>query len=193
VATRKLQLFMLRREQGRLEGFDGEIRDHAHEFPSPLVHQAVLAHLSDWHVDEEWLLSICLLAETCAMLRDTARAAPLYELLLPYASLNATAAPELALGSTSRPLGIVATLLGRLEDAARHFEEALRMNETMGARPWLAHTQEEYARMLLRRNAPADRERAEELVARAQATYLELGMQDDAAKAAALARTAAHT
>ena len=113
--------------------------------------------------------------------------------MLPYASLNAVAVPELALGSTSRSLGILATLLGRFEDAARHFEEALRMNERMEAPPWLAHTQEEYARMLLRRNAPGDRERAEELAARAQATFLELGMQDDAAKVAALARTAAHT
>jgi tetratricopeptide (TPR) repeat protein len=120
-------------------------------------------------------------------------AAPLYELLLPYRSLNAVAVPEIALGSTSRPLGILATRLGRLEDAARHFEEALRMNEKMGARPWLADTQEHQARVLLQRNGRGDRERAEQLVARAQATYLELGMQDDAAKAAALARTAAHT
>jgi DNA-binding SARP family transcriptional activator len=210
VSARKLQLFMLRREQGRLEGFDAEIRDHAHEFPSPLVHQAVLAHiyarvertedakallrkltsrdLSDWHVDEEWLISTCLLAETCAMLGDTRRAAPLYELLLPYASLNAVAAPELALGSTGRPLGILAALLGRFEDAARHFEEALRMNERMGARPWLAHTQAAYARMLLQRNAGGDRERAEELLSQAQATYRELGMEGHAAEAAALPR-----
>ena len=46
--------------------------------------------------------------------------------------------------------------------------------------------------MLLRRNAEGDRERAEELLSRAQATYHELGMQGDAAKAAALARTGAH-
>ncbi len=127
-----------------------------------------------------------------AIQRRHERAAPLYE-LLPYGSLNAVAVREIALGSTSRPLGILATLLGRLEDAARHFEEALRMNEKMGARPWLADTQENHAWMLLQRNGRGDRERAEELVARAQATYLELGMQDDAAKAAALARTAAHT
>ena len=128
-----------------------------------------------------------------AIPRRHERAAPLYELLLPYGSLNTVAAPEIALGSTSRPLGILATLLGRLEDAARHFEEALRMNEKMGARPWLADTQENQTRMLLERNGRGDRERAEELVARAQATYLELGMQDDATKAVALARTAAHT
>ena len=137
-------------------------------------------------------MSICLLAETCVILGDTERAAPLYELLLPYASLNAVAVPELALDSTSRPLGVLATLLGRFEDAARHFEEALRMNERMGARPWLAHTQEEYARMLLGRASRGDRERAEELLSRAHAAYRELGMQSDASKAAALARTGAH-
>ena len=209
-----MQLFLLRREQGRLDDFVREVRDHADEFPSPLVHRAILAQvyarlerteeaeallheltrrdLSDWHVDEEWLVSICLLADTCAILGDAEPAAPLYELLLPYDSLNAVAVPELALDSSSRPLGILATLLGRFEDAARHFEEALRMNETMGARPWLAHTQEDYARMLLQRSSQGDRERAEKLLSRAQATYHELGMQSDASKAAALARTGAH-
>ena len=214
VATRKMQLFLLHREQGRLDDFVSEVSDHADEFPSPLVHRAILAQvyarlerteeaeallheltrrdLSNWHVDEEWLFSICLLADTCAILGDADRAAPLYELLLPYGSLNAVAVPELALDSSSRPLGILATLLGRFEEAARHFEEALRMNETMGARPSLAHTQKDYARMLLRRSSQGDQERAEKLLSRAQATYQSLGMQSDASKAAALAQTGAH-
>ena len=194
-----LPLFLLRREQGRLEDFEREIQGPGHEFSGPLVRQSVLAHvharlgrteeataalleltsrdLTDWHVDEEWLVGICLLAETCRILGDTERAGLLYELLLPHASLNAVAVPELALDSTSRPLGMLATLLGRFEDAARHFEEALRMNERMGARPWLAHAREEYARMLLRRNAEGDRARAESLLSQAHATYHELGMQ----------------
>ena len=194
-----LPLFVLRREQGRLEDFEREIQGPGHEFSGPLVRQSVFAHLharlgrtdkaraafaeltsrdlADWHVDEEWLVGICLLAETCVILGDTERAAPLYDLLLPYAPLNAVAVPELALDSTSRPLGMLSTLLGRFEDAARHFEEALRMNERMGARPWLAHAQEEFARMLLRRDAGDDRERAEELLSRAHATYQELGME----------------
>ena len=213
-AARKMQLFLLRREQRQLDGFLPEVRDHADKFPSPLVHRAMLAHiyarlerteeaeavlneltsrdLSNWHVDEEWLVSICLLAETCAILGDTGTGASLYELLLPYGPLNTVAVPELALGSTSQPLGILATLLGRFEDAARYFDEALRMNERMGARPWLAHTQQDHARMLLRRNGQGDRERAEKLLSQAQATYQELGMQSDAANAAALARTGAH-
>ena len=213
-AARKLQLVLLRRHQGRLEDFLSEIRDRADEFPSPLVHRAVLAQayaqlgrsdeaegllneltgrdLSAWHVDEEWLISICLLAETCGLLDDVGPAAALYELLLPYASHYAVAVPEFALDSTGRALGILATLLGRFDDAARHFEEALRMNERMGARPWVAHTHEDHARMMLRRNAPGDRERAEKLLSRAHATYHELGMQRQAATAAALAGTVAH-
>ena len=199
-AARKMQCFLLRREQGRLDGFVSEVRDHAHEFPSPLVHGALLAHvyarlarteeaeallnelmrrdLSDWHVDEEWLASICLLAETSALVRETRPAARLYELLLPHRSLNAVAVPELALDSVHRPLGALATLLGRFEDAERHFEQALRMNETMGARPWVAHTQEDHARMLLERNAPGDQERAEQLLSRARATRDELTVDE---------------
>ncbi|MGH2716504.1 MAG: ATP-binding protein, partial [Thermoleophilaceae bacterium] len=196
--ARTLPLFLLRREQGRLEEFEREIQDPGHEFSGPLARGSVLAHvharlerteeaedllreltshdLSDWHVDEEWLTSVCLLAETCTILGDIERAAGLYDLLLPYGSLNAVAVPEVALGSASRPLGILATLLGRFEDAARHFEEALRMNERMGARPWVAHTQEDHARMLLRRSGGGDRERAKELLSRARSTYRELGM-----------------
>ena len=210
-ATRRLQLFTLRREQGRLAGLDREIRDNGHEFPSPLMHQAVLARvyagtqhteaaatilhgllrrdLANWHVDEEWLASICLLAETCGLLDDAESASPLYELLAPYGSQNAVALPELALDSVSRPLGILANLRGRFEDAVDHFHEALRMNQRMGALPWVAHTQEDHARMLLRRNLHRDRAYADELLSQAQATYRDLGMQD-AAESAAVRRRA---
>jgi DNA-binding SARP family transcriptional activator/tetratricopeptide (TPR) repeat protein len=198
--ARTLPLFLLRREQGRLAESEREILGPGHQFSGPLVRGSVLAHiparlgrrdearaaldelmsrdLSDWHVDEEWLLAICLLAETCVLVEEAEHAARLHELLLPYASLNAIAVPQLALGSTSRPLGMLATLLGRFEDAERHFEEASRMNERMGARPWLAHTHEDYARLLRRRDAGGDRERAEELQSQADAAYRELGVRD---------------
>ena len=66
------------------------------------------------------------------------------------------------------------------------------MNERMGARPWVAHTQAEHARMLLQRDADGDRERATELLSSARATYRELRMQGDLARAEALARSAAY-
>jgi hypothetical protein len=77
--------------------------------------------------------------------------------------------------------------MGRRSEAAEHFEEALAMNGRMGVRPWLAQTQTEFARMLLERDQPGDRERARELLDNALATYKELGTESYAAKALTLA------
>ena len=74
---------------------------------------------------------------------------------------------------------------GALDEAVRHFENALAMNERMGARPWLAHTQHDYARMLDARGDPGDRIRAQELLAEAIVTYRELGMGPHVARARA--------
>ncbi|MBE2319568.1 AAA family ATPase [Solirubrobacter sp. CPCC 204708] len=197
-AARTLQRFLLCCERGGLEEYLAEVRDDEPAFPSPLVHRSVLAHgyarlgrleeaaplvaeitshdLADWHVDEQWFCSICLLAETCARLDDPACAACLYELLAPYADHNAVAVPEMAMDSTARPLGILATLLERYDEAEEHFRAAAAMNERMGARGWLAHTWAEHAALRQRRG-----DRATELVAQAEATYRELGMTGEAA------------
>jgi hypothetical protein len=75
-------------------------------------------------------------------------------------------------GSVSRYLGLLAETLGRRDEAARHFEDALAANQRMGVRPWLAYTQHDYARLLDERNP----ERAAVLRAEARATFAELGM-----------------
>lgn len=72
-------------------------------------------------------------------------AAPLYELLPPYGSLGGVAPIEALLGSASRALGMLATVLGRFEDATRHYDEALRMNTRMRTQPWIARTEHDYA------------------------------------------------
>ena len=107
--------------------------------------------------DQEWLFGMSLLAETCALLTDSDSAAVLYGLLVPWSAFNAADHPEGIRGSVSRYLGMLAATLERWDDAAGHFEDALAMNERMGARPWLAHTQHDYARMLLVRDGPGDR------------------------------------
>jgi hypothetical protein len=209
-ATHKLQRFLLRRERGQLEGFDEEVRDFPHAFPSPLVQRCVLAYvcsrlgataeatavveellrhdLSSWHVDSEWLFSITLLAEAGAMLDDGEHAACLYDVLLPYRSLNAVAPIEAAIGSASRALGMLATVLGRFADAVSHYDDALRMNTSMCARPWVAHTEHDYARMLVSRGEPGDRERALELTRRSLERYRSLGMDSFATEATQLER-----
>ena len=105
-------------------------------------------------VEMHWLASLCLLAEPCRELRDARRAAPLYRALLRFARHNATTPPELCLGSVSRSLGILAATMSDWDAAARHFEDAIAMNAAMDARPWLASTQHDYARMLLARDRP---------------------------------------
>jgi hypothetical protein len=80
---------------------------------------------------------------------------------------------------------MVATTSKRWADEELHFEDALVMNARMGARPWLAHTAYDYARMLHARNGRGDGERAEELLARALANYRDVGMDTYAAAAAA--------
>jgi uncharacterized protein HemY len=133
----------------------------------------------------EWLYGMSLLAETSTLLDDTDSAAVMYGLLLPWATFNVADHPEGIRGSASRYLGLLATTTKRWQDAELHFEDALAMNQKMGARPWLAQTQEDYARLLLARGSPGDRERAQELLDQALATYRELGMEPYAARASA--------
>jgi hypothetical protein len=51
------------------------------------------------------------------------------------------------------------------------------MNSRMGAKPWLAHAQLQYARMLLARSAPEDVERASILLDDARTIARQLGMR----------------
>jgi tetratricopeptide (TPR) repeat protein len=204
-STRKLQLFMLRRERGSLDGFEGEVEGSTQMFPSPLVHGSLLANvyaslgrtadaaaildkvahhdLSDWHLDEDWLLSVCLLAEACDRLGDAERAGRIYDALRPYASLNAVGVGEAGLDSVSRSLGVLATILGRFADAAEHFEEALRTNTRMGTPPGIAPAEHDYARMLTVRGDQGDEDKARELTGRALEGYRSLGMESFAAQA----------
>jgi tetratricopeptide (TPR) repeat protein len=46
-------------------------------------------------------------------------------------------------------LGLLAATMSHWEEAAAHFQDALEVNARMGARPGLAHTQHEYAQLLL--------------------------------------------
>src|SRR5439155_13211696 len=126
-----------------------------------------------------------------SFLHDSRRAALLYELLKPIAQRCIVAAGTAPLGSASRPLGLLAAAMGRSEDAARHFEDALRMNTSIGSRPWVAHTQYAYACMLRARGRAGDREKARLLLSQALETARELGMTALVDKVSALASPAA--
>jgi DNA-binding SARP family transcriptional activator len=115
------------------------------------------------------IAAICL-AAACAALGDDRFAAAIYERLLPDAHLLATAAgAAICLGAVSGYLGVLAALLGRFDEAAAHFEDALERNRAIGALPHLAVAQCDYAAMLGERGGPGDREKAVELLASARA------------------------
>jgi tetratricopeptide (TPR) repeat protein len=126
--------------------------------------------------DNEWLFALSLLSPVCAELGDVKGAETLYRLQLPYADRHAYGHAEGQAGSVSRALGVLAAALGRLDDAEKHYGHAVEMNQGMGARPWVAHTQHDFAKMLLGRDAPGDRERASELLRGASATCDDLAM-----------------
>src|SRR5205823_6570509 len=107
-------------------------------------------------------------------------------LLTPFVQLNAVAAGELCQGSVAHHVGRLATQLELHDEAEAHFELALEMNARMGARPWLAHTQTDYAHLLLKRAARGDRARARVLLQEAGRAYEELAMPRGRERAAAL-------
>jgi hypothetical protein len=128
------------------------------------------------------------LAEAACSLGDTRRATALYELLTPYEDRVGVTYSENVTGSVARYLGLLATTLERWEAAERHFADALAINERVGARPSLAHTQHDQARMLLTRGG--DLSRARELLTGCRRTYRRLGMQGWADKASVLLQRA---
>jgi hypothetical protein len=116
--------------------------------------------------------------DICTFLEDRARAHTLYRILIPFAGSNVVVGNGTACyGALSRYLGALASTLERWDDAARHFEDALEMNARMDARTWLAHTQQQYATMLLARHQSGDRDKAATLLEAALVTARELGMR----------------
>lgn len=193
-----VQLAVLRRAQGRLGEMEHGIRGFVDRYPEMPVFRCGLALLlcecarpdeaqvqfeqlaahefADLPRDASWLNAMAQLSEVCADLGDTRRAAVLYDLLLPYAGRNVVIGFAHACdGAVARHLGLLATTLSRWDEAQQHFENALAMNQRMGARPYVAHTQRAYAEMLLARGE-SDRHRAHQLLAAASAAYEALGM-----------------
>jgi DNA-binding CsgD family transcriptional regulator len=204
-----VQMFTLRREQGRLQELAPVMQRFVHMSPETSTWRPGLAliyselgleqearaefeHLAahDFATiprDARWVTCMAYLAEVCAFLGDARRAATLYQFLLPHNGYNIVLGPTAACyGAASRYLGILAATMQRWETAQGHFEDALEMNARMGAQPWLAHTQHAYAQMLLARGHPGDRQLALHLLDKALAVSRELGMHALEARVVAL-------
>ena len=119
--------------------------------------------------------SLSFVAEVAVALDDAQAAEAIYNLMLAYKEMTITAGvATVCFGAASRYLGMLSTTMGNFETAAEHFEHALHLNETSGSLPWLAHTQAEYANMLLKIGGKTASMRAMSLAEQASASAVEL-------------------
>ncbi len=202
------QLAMVRRDQGRY----GELTDVIRATAESLPHirsfrvaltalycetgqldearkqlQIIVADGLQLPLDWAWVSGMSNLAHICAELHDRSTATLLYpQLKLLSGRVGVTAVITLCYGSFALPCAMLAACLGLWEEAEQHFQEALTVNERIGARPFHIRSRRAYASMLLERNFPGDSTRAAKLIAPALAEAQELGMAREVERLRAL-------
>ena len=123
-------------------------------------------------VDGRWLPAMCLFASTVCDLGDRDGADATYQALLPYAGhyVAGGAGSIGCQGSVAGRLGRLAALLGRPDEAHRHFSDATEANRRAAVPVYLAETLLHWAQLTVQTDLPAARPLAEE--ANAIATHL---------------------
>jgi class 3 adenylate cyclase len=194
-----VQLFSVRREQGRLEEMLPATEAFVAQLPAVPAWRAGLAYQyaesgrtddarREFEIlakdafgvipaDGNWPIAMALLAEVCCALEDTERAAVLYEKIGPLADLCVVVGLTIdCYGPLAAFAGRLATLLGRWDEAVGHFETSLAINKRMGSRRWTGWTQLRYSDMLVRRDSPGDRQKALALLSQALDVSEQLGL-----------------
>jgi DNA-binding CsgD family transcriptional regulator len=204
-----IQMFSLRREQGRLvelapvirvlaggarergswrPGFASVLAELGMEAEASRELDRIAAEGLEPFRESLWLTSLTYLTDACAAVGHEAVAELVYPELAPHAATNVMIGHLVAYyGAADRYLGMLAATLGEFDRAEEHFEHALTLNETMGARTWLAHTLYEYGRMLIRRGG-ASRERAPAILRRGAELASSIGLNALGARIAVLRR-----
>jgi DNA-binding CsgD family transcriptional regulator/tetratricopeptide (TPR) repeat protein len=202
-----IQMFGLRREQGRLAELAPVIRvlaagDRPGAWRPGFV--ALLAELGmeddvrrelaavrreglDSLRDSLWIAALTYLADASAAVGAADMAALLYPELAPHTGTNVMIGHGVACyGAADRYLGMLAAAMGDFDLAERHLDAAMTLNRRMGARTWVAHTAYEYARALLARGGAEDEERAWRLIGEAATLAERIGMPTLLARTRAL-------
>jgi class 3 adenylate cyclase len=112
-----------------------------------------------------------------AVVGDTERAAALRDLIAPYRGHLAVLGISAFLGTVTHHTGVLSGVLGDWDRAVADLEDAVTDHRDMGARPWVALSRVELARVLAARGATGDAVRAEALTAEAVAVADELGLR----------------
>ncbi len=135
-----------------------------------------------------WAATIWMAVTTdeAAMRGDDERCRQLHALIAEHgAAWVVLAGAVLEHGPMSRLLGVLDVVLGRWDDAVDHLEQARRLSERLGARPWVVLTRLTLAQALIGRGEPAD---AAVVLDAARHEAAELGMATAVRRAEAMAR-----
>ncbi len=183
-----VQVFALRREQGRIAEVEGGVRAMVTDYPLvPAWHVAVAGVLAEtgrfeeareelevvlgpgvenFPADGNWGISLALLADVWDQLGEPdPRQQDAYDLLLPFQHRFVTVGWAAdAFGSVHRPLGVLAALLGRHDAADAHFTAAIAADLAIDGVRAALRGKWQLAKMLLRRDGPGDRARADALI-----------------------------
>jgi tetratricopeptide (TPR) repeat protein len=132
----------------------------------------------DFPRDVYWLCAMALVAELSVVMEDPEGQRLVAEMLRPHARQCIVIGTRASLwwGSVSHYLGQVLTPLGGFDEAEAAFQNATAVHQRFEARPFLARTNLEYARMLLTRAGDGDGEQATGLLAQVIPVAEELGM-----------------
>jgi DNA-binding winged helix-turn-helix (wHTH) protein/tetratricopeptide (TPR) repeat protein len=143
-----------------------------------LLEEIARPDLKSLERDEHFLLTTAVLSDVILWLDDRARAAELYEMLLPYAHLLAFHdLLRTFAGSVSGELGELALVLGRYDAGVAHYEVALEHERRVGARAAEVSSLFGLARVLRARGGPGDAARASAVLAEAAAGAEPLGIR----------------
>jgi DNA-binding CsgD family transcriptional regulator/KaiC/GvpD/RAD55 family RecA-like ATPase len=203
-----IQMFSIRREQGRLAELAATTRAFAQSGRATAAWgPGFAALLAELGMEEEvrrelrrvreegfgalrsslWVASLTYLTDACAAVGDEELAALLYPELAPLAGGNVVIGHGVACyGAADRYLGMLAATLSDHALAVAHFDRALAFNRDMGAATWVAHTLYRYGRTLRARADGGDQLRASELLSEAASLAQRIGMPTLLARAHAL-------
>jgi tetratricopeptide (TPR) repeat protein len=201
------QLVAIRWTQGRMEEVRDRIRDHGERHPeiARWRNALVAAELGDERAaraeverhaphgftdlprDGLFILHACALAQASVLIGDERRAQLLYDQLAPFADRNAVSISTLAFGPVTMRLGSISSLLGRWDEAERHFDDAAERCGSLGARAISAMLLIERARMFRWRAGRGDVERARASLDASLAISDDLGLPGIAERARAIA------
>jgi DNA-binding CsgD family transcriptional regulator/tetratricopeptide (TPR) repeat protein len=204
-----IQMFGIRREQGRLAELAPVMRVLAVDDQGGAWGPGLVAVLAELGMDEEarrelrsitgdgldalrpslWLASLVYLADACFALGDEKAAALVYPELERYRGDNVMIGHLVSCyGAADRYLGMLASVLGEWDRAEDHFESALALNRSLGARTWEAHTAVAYASMVLTRKRNDDLARASSLLGQAVALADVIGLVSVSSQITSLGR-----